>query len=231
MISSHRNPTTMLQSILKSLFQSLGMFAQGIYALCKRNGPLHKAVMEDSLEAVKVLLDAGADINEKGKGGLTPLHRVAMRQLADGGAVARLLLERGADTTIKGSMGYTPLHMAAFLDAVEVAKALLDCGADMEAKDTLGRTPLHSVAGGNAEAATKVLIDSGANIVAQDEILPAADDFLGHRAGFQDQVFQIRPPHAFRPKEAAGKPMGGAIPRPSAVAYHRRDIPRTSLNC
>ena len=54
----------------------------------------------NGLEMAALLLENGADVNAKGKGGVTPLHRVVFSGLV---AVADLLLENGADVNAKES--------------------------------------------------------------------------------------------------------------------------------
>ena len=64
---------------------------------------------EDAIAAIRLFLDAGADINGASNNGETPLHAAAAR---DGGAIIRFLVQRGAklDATDKG--GRTPLDVA-----------------------------------------------------------------------------------------------------------------------
>ena len=53
--------------------------------------PLHVAANQDDAELVKLLLDHGADIDGRGKGGLTPLHLAAKEGCA---AAAAILIEQ-----------------------------------------------------------------------------------------------------------------------------------------
>jgi len=59
-------------------------------------------------EAVRLLLDRGADVNATGANGATLLHQ----SLDRGEAFIRLLVERGAKLDIKDSSGRTPLDVA-----------------------------------------------------------------------------------------------------------------------
>lgn len=65
--------------------------------------PIHMAVQTGSIEAVRYLLDCGADINAKSLGGLgfTPLHNAAEQGHAE---KVTLLLERGADRTLEAEI-------------------------------------------------------------------------------------------------------------------------------
>jgi hypothetical protein len=58
---------------------------------------------------LRVLFQAGADINAPDKNGATPLHRAVRTRCA---AAVRCLLEAGGDPTIKNNPGSTPFHLA-----------------------------------------------------------------------------------------------------------------------
>jgi ankyrin repeat protein len=67
-------------------------------------------VQQRSIESLKLLLAAGADINAKdGTRGLTPLHEAARWGWND---VVRFLVEHGADLQAKDSRGMTPVDSA-----------------------------------------------------------------------------------------------------------------------
>jgi uncharacterized protein len=70
---------------------------------------LHKAVRSGSVEAVRAVLDAGADINEQADFGEAPIHVAVDEDLVD---VARLLLARGANAMVKCTFGGTALEVA-----------------------------------------------------------------------------------------------------------------------
>ena len=79
--------------------------------------PLHRAVRFRSLTAVKMLLDAGAEVNAVDRRSQsTALHRAVTNSGAPATAgktdvavsIVKLLLSRGADATIKNKSGKTP---------------------------------------------------------------------------------------------------------------------------
>lgn len=73
--------------------------------------PLGSAAAAGMIDVARILLDAGADVNARGRdGGFTALHAAAQ-----GGnvALAELLLERGADRDVSTDDGTTPLDLAA----------------------------------------------------------------------------------------------------------------------
>jgi ankyrin repeat protein len=88
--------------------------------------PLLYAVLAGDLESVRVLLQAGANINEPGGDGVTPLM-VALAKRHE--PIALFLLDNGADPN-PGAAGYTALHLASATHALEAVKSLLAHGAD-----------------------------------------------------------------------------------------------------
>ena len=71
--------------------------------------PLQFAVREGSLDTVKVLVDAGADVNQRSEFGWTPLL-VATQNRYYG--IGVFLLDHGADANIANEGGWTPLYIA-----------------------------------------------------------------------------------------------------------------------
>jgi len=91
------------------------------------------------LDAVRILLDAGADINRRDPDGNTPLWNA---YLMDRREILRLLLDRGANVNIPLDDGEYMLTRAIDFDKEEVAQLLIDHGADPNRADDLGKTPL-----------------------------------------------------------------------------------------
>ena len=103
--------------------------------------PLGLAAFFGHVEAVKVLLDGGAQVNVSSRNALkaVPLRSAAVAGHLD---IARLLVARGADVNARGEGGETPLHEVAGVGRVEFARLLLDHGADVNARGDDGKTPL-----------------------------------------------------------------------------------------
>lgn len=70
---------------------------------------LHLATRMGAIDDVKILVDAGANVNSIGDLGNTPLHQAAMMGQLE---AARLLLKRGAATHTENEFGQTPLDVA-----------------------------------------------------------------------------------------------------------------------
>jgi ankyrin repeat protein len=124
--------------------------------------PLHTAAAKGFADMVKVLLDAGANVEAEGMGKARPLHIAARRNEA---AIVGLLLAHGAKVDPRDSEGMTPLLIAALSGSVDVALLLLDAGADPTAADTHWHaTPLEYAALTGHKAVVTALLGKGLDI-------------------------------------------------------------------
>jgi ankyrin repeat protein len=74
-------------------------------------GRARSGTAQDAIEAVKLLLDAGLDINETNNQGQTPLH-ASVTSITDMNGLIRFLVARGANPNLKDRRGQTPLDAA-----------------------------------------------------------------------------------------------------------------------
>lgn len=91
------------------------------------------------LEIAALLVESGADVNVRGRGGRTLLHGGAQEGNL---ASTRFLLDHGADVGAIDSNGMTPLHAAVEQGYIDIAELLIARGSDPNAAATDGVTPL-----------------------------------------------------------------------------------------
>jgi len=127
--------------------------------------PLMYAAALGSLDAMKVLVDAGANVNAANAFGAT-----ALMWCAGDLAKVRYLVEHGASVTARSKAGRTPLAIAATNDgSVEIAKLLIEKGADVNAKDASGSSVLELAGYVNNVDVARLLLAKGADPNTLDE--------------------------------------------------------------
>ncbi|KAL7385659.1 hypothetical protein ABVT39_025862 [Epinephelus coioides] len=121
---------------------SFGRPTTGSPAVMKRNHKgetlLHLAAIKGDVEAVKELLDQGADPNLKDNAGWTPLHEACnLGHLA----VVEVLVSRGALLNTPGYENDSPLHDAVRNSHPAIVKLLLQLGASQNVLNLHGKRP------------------------------------------------------------------------------------------
>jgi ankyrin repeat protein len=96
--------------------------------------PIYVAALFARYDAVKCLIEAGANVNVCSDTGIqaSPLHGAASSGSA---AVARLLIQHGAIIDARGEDQVTPLMLAAKGNKIEVLRIVLDAGANPFLRD------------------------------------------------------------------------------------------------
>ena len=179
---------------LPQLKALLGQKSDAAVADSRGITPLMYAAEIGSLDAMRLLIDRGADVNAQNAFGSTALmwsvsDPAKVRLLLDHGAqvntaarsgrtaliiaaftnpsaeVVRLLLAKGAKVDVMDQRHVTPLNAATFGNDTATVRLLLDAGADMDTPDTfIGLTPLMNAAGNRNVEAVKLLIAKGAKV-------------------------------------------------------------------
>ena len=109
--------------------------------------PLWKACYEGHVDAARLLLEKGAEVDKANEWGGTPLYAACWKGHVD---AARLLLDKGAEVDrankYLNKFCVTPLHIACQNGHVEAVRLLLDNGAAVDRvdrADKYGVTPLY----------------------------------------------------------------------------------------
>ncbi len=129
--------------------------------------PVADAAMKGDRDAVRTLLQQGADVNAAQGDGMSGLHWAADRGDAE---LTEMLVYAGANPGAVTRIGhYTPLHLASRAGSVAAVQALLKNGAKVEAKtSTTGVTPLHMAASAGVPAVVTALLDAQADVNARE---------------------------------------------------------------
>jgi ankyrin repeat protein len=116
--------------------------------------PILLASEVNNTDAVKVLLDAGADARITTEQGMTPLIMASgggtdiqrarpPEERAQAIDTVKLLVERGGvDINAVGQYGWTALHQASYQGLTDVIEYLVSKGAGINEMDAFGQTPL-----------------------------------------------------------------------------------------
>ena len=118
------------------------------------------------VEAVRLLLNVGADVESRDRRGNSALIYAAQARPVIRLPVLQSLLDAGADVNAHGENGMTALMHSSMHDDPVVVNALLDAGADVHATDKTGWTALmHATRRnrGHAEVVTS-LIAAGSDV-------------------------------------------------------------------
>jgi len=126
---------------------------------------LHPAARQGNLEALKIHIDKGTNLNQLDTYGYSALKCAIEPGRID---AVKLLLEAGADANIKDGSGTPALMTAAARGHVEIVKLLLAKGADVNARDKRKATAVHASVLMRQQAVLEVLVEAGADVNAED---------------------------------------------------------------
>jgi ankyrin repeat protein len=141
------------------------------------NSPLTASCSRARVDAVRVLLEAGADVNRTTKLGPPIRWAVSGYQYEDKQralAILRLLLEAGADVNATDTMGQTPFLLAFREGCRELAEFFLKAGADVNRGDRSGVTALCWACQAKKVEAVRWLLSAGAdpNVASDNGMTP-----------------------------------------------------------
>ena len=145
--------------VIRLLFEKLGDIDQNEEVFGRAT--LQLAVSYDNLEATRLLLDKGANVNTQG-GKYDSALQAASRM--GNIKVVRLLLDKGADVNTLGGKYGSALQAASWEGSVEVVQLLLDKGANV---NTLGgdfNSALQAASQRGNIKVVRLLLDKGADV-------------------------------------------------------------------
>lgn len=123
--------------------------------------PLLLALKKGYTIIAKILLNAGSDVNEKDKLGLTPLMVACGKPTFGYREVAETLIRKGAHINVRDALGYTPLLLALSGGTIDIAELLINKGADITVRTRKGDTPLSLAQQAQCTEIVDLLISKG----------------------------------------------------------------------
>ncbi|KAL0269313.1 UNVERIFIED_CONTAM: hypothetical protein PYX00_007096 [Menopon gallinae] len=203
----------------------------------RHSTPLHFAAGFNRVSVVEYLLDHGADVHAKDKGGLVPLHNACSYGHYE---VTELLVKHGASVNVADLWKFTPLHEAAGKGKYEIVRLLLKHGADPSKKNREGATPLDLVRDNDQDVAdllrgNAALLDAAkkGNLVRVQRLISSENincrDAQGRNstplhlaAGYNNiEVAELLLEHG---ADVNAQDKGGLIPLHNASSYGHLDI-------
>jgi hypothetical protein len=160
----HRPKKSIARAIQSGDHVKLRKLVSGNPREAKSTGPggeplLFLGIASGKTEIVKILLTAGASVNEEGPGGDTPLVRSFTLRTPD---IAKLLLAAGADPNQTGAPGVPPVHIAVYKGRADLLRLLLDAGVDLGRTDPAGASVLAAAVESNQSYILRALLQAGA---------------------------------------------------------------------
>ena len=129
--------------------------------------PVADAAQGGDIDALRMFIAQGEDVNVPHGDGMTALHWAAEHGDLE---MANLLIYAGANPGAGTRIGkYVPLHLASKVGSVLVVKALLEAGSDVDpATNTTGVQPIHLGAESGDAEVIRTLVQYGADVDARE---------------------------------------------------------------
>jgi ankyrin repeat protein len=126
--------------------------------------PIVDAAKSGNRDAIRTLLDQGANVDAADADGTTALHWASYRDDVES---ADLLIKAGAAVNAANDLGATPLWTASLNGSDAMVRRLLSAGANPNAPLVSGETPLMVAARSGKPAIVEHLAANGANVNAR----------------------------------------------------------------
>src|SRR5213593_3245695 len=149
------------RGLMRRLIPLLGVFLIGAGS---SRPPLVDAARNADREAVRALIQQGANVNAAEADGTTALHWASYRDDVES---ADLLIRAGAKVNAANDLGATPLWTASLNGSAPMVKRLLEAGANPNAALLAGETPVMVASRSGYPVVVEQLIAKGANVNAR----------------------------------------------------------------
>lgn len=157
-----------LSAALATLTVALAtLLASSIPSLSHASDTLAEAARTADVEASKLLLKSGADVNLPEPDGTTPLLWAVYHSSPD---LVKVLLDAGADANLANDLDITPLLQASRFGNAELVSLLLASGARLVESEPKTETPLMAAARAGSVDAVQLLLDAGADSNAREPV-------------------------------------------------------------
>ena len=126
------------------------------------------ACKKGNIDAIDILLNAGADPNIADSVGVTCIQHVVFEVCSK--ETLQAIISHGADVNATNKNNLTALMIACMKGNIDVINVLLNAGADHSIVDTDGKTWIHyAVRGGSSKETLQVIINHGADVNATNK--------------------------------------------------------------
>lgn len=123
--------------------------------------PIHYACMNEAIDAVRILLQHGANPNVRSNKGFYPIGFACMVSSYD---LVEYLVDNGASVNVSDRFYNTPLMYACITSSTSIARLLIEHQADVNICNVSGFTPLMSACKSNNLSLVNVLLDAKADV-------------------------------------------------------------------
>uniref|UniRef100_A0A0G4IFV5 Uncharacterized protein n=1 Tax=Chromera velia CCMP2878 TaxID=1169474 RepID=A0A0G4IFV5_9ALVE len=149
-----------------AIFMKAGADMDG---LVSGKSALIRAIYANSLQAVTMLAEEGANLETKSKEdrheGTTALHCACYELHPE---LVEFLVGQGANVNALDNQHRSPLAYAVFKGSMEISTFLLERRADLHTQNSVGCTLLHQAAIGNRREIAEMLLDRGLEVDVSD---------------------------------------------------------------
>ena len=121
---------------------------------------LMRAVSNNDVDAVRIFLDNGSDINEKNIAGVSTVHMAVKNDSVE---ALRLLIDKNVNVNATDEEKFTPLMRACNDGNANIVKILIDAGASVWPENIFGETALFLATSSDCNECVKYITEKDYN--------------------------------------------------------------------